>query len=116
VFQNQRGQPFGRMGIARMIERAGEAAKLPFSRSRSHVKAQYGLHARQQRHGHTALAAFPRPRLDHEHGALHCNVAGAVQGYLAQEPAPARTQWKSLAPKAQRFWQIPIISDSVVQK
>lgn len=26
VFVNERGQPFGRMGIARLIERAGEAA------------------------------------------------------------------------------------------
>ena len=30
VFVNERGQPFGRMGIGRMIERAGEAAGLPF--------------------------------------------------------------------------------------
>jgi type 1 fimbriae regulatory protein FimB len=30
VFNNERGQPFGRMGIARMIERAGEAAGLSF--------------------------------------------------------------------------------------
>ena len=30
AFVNERGQPFGRMGIARMIERAGEVAKLPF--------------------------------------------------------------------------------------
>ena len=30
VFINERGQPFGRMGIARMIERAGEAAESPF--------------------------------------------------------------------------------------
>ena len=30
VFVNERGQPFGRMGIGRVIERAGEAAKLPF--------------------------------------------------------------------------------------
>jgi integrase len=30
VFVNERNQPFGRMGIARMIERAGEAAKVPF--------------------------------------------------------------------------------------
>src|ERR1700746_4012688 len=30
VFVNERNQPFGRMGIARMIERAGEAAKLSF--------------------------------------------------------------------------------------
>jgi integrase len=30
VFINERSQPFGRMGIGRMIERAGEAAGLPF--------------------------------------------------------------------------------------
>ena len=30
VFINERGQPFGRMGIGRMIERAGEAAGLAF--------------------------------------------------------------------------------------
>src|SRR5271154_2091691 len=30
VFINERGQPFGRMGIGRMIERAGEAARMPF--------------------------------------------------------------------------------------
>ena len=30
VFVNERGHPFGRMGIGRMIERAGETAKLPF--------------------------------------------------------------------------------------
>src|SRR5947208_16925340 len=28
MFVNERGQPFGRMGVARMIERAGEAAKM----------------------------------------------------------------------------------------
>ena len=30
VFVNERGEPFGRMGIARKIEHAGEAAGLPF--------------------------------------------------------------------------------------
>ena len=30
VFVNERGDPFRRMGIARMIERAGEEAGLPF--------------------------------------------------------------------------------------
>jgi type 1 fimbriae regulatory protein FimB len=30
VFVNERGQPFNRMGIARMIEWAGEGAKLAF--------------------------------------------------------------------------------------
>jgi hypothetical protein len=28
VFINERGQPFGRMGVGRMIERAGEAARI----------------------------------------------------------------------------------------
>ena len=36
VFVNERAEPFRRMGIARMIERAGEAAKLPFP---THVHA-----------------------------------------------------------------------------
>ncbi len=31
VFVNERGQPFGRMGIARMIERAGQIAGLTFA-------------------------------------------------------------------------------------
>jgi type 1 fimbriae regulatory protein FimB/type 1 fimbriae regulatory protein FimE len=30
IFINERGQPFGRMGIGRMVEWAGEAAGLPF--------------------------------------------------------------------------------------
>ena len=30
MFINERGRPFGRMGIGRMVERAGEAARLPF--------------------------------------------------------------------------------------
>jgi type 1 fimbriae regulatory protein FimB/type 1 fimbriae regulatory protein FimE len=30
VFVNERGDPFKREGIARMIQRAGEAARLPF--------------------------------------------------------------------------------------
>ena len=43
VFVNERGQPLGRMGIGRMIERAGDDAKLPFPRGG---------------------AALPGPRLD----------------------------------------------------
>ena len=30
VFTSERGQPFGRMGVARMIERAGQVAEMPF--------------------------------------------------------------------------------------
>ena len=31
-----------------------------------------------------SCAALPGPRLDHEHGALHGDVAGAVQGHLVR--------------------------------
>ena len=51
VFVNERGQPFGRMGIGRMIERAGEAAELPFQ-----------IHVHKSRHGYAATATLPRPR------------------------------------------------------
>ncbi len=45
VFVNERGQPFGRMGIGRMIERAGEAAGLPFP-VHVHMLRQTGSSAR----------------------------------------------------------------------
>ena len=57
VFVNERGQPFGRMGIARLIERAGEAAGLPFPvhvhmlrHSRGHVLASKGMDTRRLQH------------------------------------------------------------------
>ena len=88
VFVNERGQPFGRMGIARMIERAGETAKLPFP-----------VHVHMLRHSALATpwlarawiraaAALPRPCLHHQHGALYGDVAGALQGYLAGLTGP----------------------------
>ena len=64
VFVNERGQPFGRMGIARMIERAGEAAKLPFPvhvhmirHSTGHVLAGKGMDTRRLQHflGHASI-------------------------------------------------------------
>src|SRR5215831_15723814 len=57
VFTNERGGPFGRMGIARMIERAGEAAQLPFAvhvhmlrHSTGHVLAGKGMDTRRLQH------------------------------------------------------------------
>jgi site-specific recombinase XerD len=64
------------MGIGRMIERAGEAAGLPFP-----------VHVHMLRHSTGyALAArgMDTRRLQHFLGhASITNVAGAVQGYLA---------------------------------
>ena len=87
VFLNERGQPFGRMGIGRMIERAGEAAGLPFPvhvhmlrHSTGYALAGRGIDTRRLQH---YLA-----RLNHQCCALHRNVAGAVQGHLALESLP----------------------------
>ena len=71
VFVNERGHPFGRMGIARMVERAGEAAKLPFP-------ALDGIRIGSPRNGYPAAPAFPRARLDHQYRPLYSDVARTV--------------------------------------
>jgi site-specific recombinase XerD len=75
VFINERSQPFGRMGIGRMIERAGEAAGLPFPvhvhmlrHSTGYALAARGMDTRRLQHflGHASITNT-RP--------LHRNVA-----------------------------------------
>ena len=65
VFVNERGQPFGRMGIARMIERAGTAARLPFPvhahmlrHSTGYTLAGKGMDTRRLQHflGHASIS------------------------------------------------------------
>jgi site-specific recombinase XerD len=77
VFVNERGQPFGRMGIARMIERAGAAAKIRFPvhvhmlrHSTGYALANRGMDTRRLQHflGHDQ---------HHQHGEIHGDVAGA---------------------------------------
>lgn len=57
VFVNERGQPFGPMGIGRVIERGGELAGLPFRvhvhvlrRSTGYALAARGMDTRRLRH------------------------------------------------------------------
>jgi site-specific recombinase XerD len=82
VFVNARGQPFGRMGIGRMIERAGEAAKLPF-----------GVHVHMIRHS-TGYALANRGmdtrRLQHFLG--HASITNTVR-YTAMSPEPFKDIW-----------------------
>jgi type 1 fimbriae regulatory protein FimB/type 1 fimbriae regulatory protein FimE len=83
VFVNDRGQPFGRMGIGRMIERAGEAAKLPFP---AHVhmlrhSAGYALAAR----------GMDTRRLQHFLG--HASITNTVR-YTAMSPEPFKDIWR----------------------
>jgi len=76
-------QPFNRMGIARMVERAGKAAKLPFPVHVHMLRHSTGYALANRRHGYAAVAALPRARFDHEHDPLHRDVTRAIQRYLA---------------------------------
>ena len=83
VFLNERGQPFGRMGIGRMIERAGETARLPFP-----------VHVHMLRHSTGyALAArgMDTRRLQHYLG--HTSITNTVR-YTAMSPEPFRDIWR----------------------
>jgi site-specific recombinase XerD len=83
VFNNERGQPFGRMGVARMIERAGEAAKFPFP-----------IHVHMLRHSTGyALAAngMDTRRLQHYLG--HASITNTVR-YTAMSPEPFKDIWR----------------------
>jgi site-specific recombinase XerD len=83
VFVNERGEPFGRMGIARMIERAGEAAKLSFP-----------VHVHMLRHS-TGYALANRGmdtrRLQHFLG--HASITNTVR-YTAMSPEPFKDIWR----------------------
>jgi integrase len=87
VFNNERGQPFGRMGIARMIERAGEAAGLSFPVHVQHAAPLDRIRTGGPRDGYQAPSALPRPCLNHQYGAIYGHVAGAVQ--VCNDPRPA---------------------------
>jgi site-specific recombinase XerD len=83
VFVNERGDPFKRMGIARLIERAGEAAGLAFP-----------VHVHMLRHScGYALAnkGMDTRRLQHYLG--HASIANTVR-YSAMSPEPFRDIWR----------------------
>ena len=83
MFVNERGHPFGRMGIGRMIERAGETANLPFP-----------VHVHMLRHS-TGYALAGRGmdtrRLQHFLG--HASITNTVR-YTAMSPEPFKDIWR----------------------
>jgi site-specific recombinase XerD len=84
VFVNERGQPFGRMGIGRMIERAGEAAGLPFP-----------VHVHMLRHSTGyALAARGMDTRRLQHFLGHASITNTVR-YTAMSPEPFKDIWRS---------------------
>jgi type 1 fimbriae regulatory protein FimB len=84
VFVNERGAPFGRMGIGRMIERAGEAAGLPFP-----------VHVHMLRHSTGyALAARGMDTRRLQHFLGHASITNTVR-YTAMSPEPFKDIWRS---------------------
>ena len=85
MFINKRGQPFGRMGVARMIERAGEAAGLPFP-----------VHVHMLRHSTGyALAARGMDTRRLQHFLGHASITNTVR-YTAMSPEPFKNIWRSI--------------------
>jgi type 1 fimbriae regulatory protein FimB/type 1 fimbriae regulatory protein FimE len=83
LFVNERGQPFGRMGIGRMIERAGEAAALPFP-----------VHAHMLRHSTGyALAGKGMDTRRLQHFLGHASITNTVR-YTAMSPEPFKDLWR----------------------
>ena len=83
VFINERGQPFGRMGIARMVKRAGEAAKLPFP-----------VHVHMLRHSTGyALAGKGMDTRRLQHFLGHASITNTVR-YTAMSPEPFKDIWR----------------------
>jgi site-specific recombinase XerD len=84
VFVNERGQPFGRMGIGRMIERAGEAAGLPFP---------VDVHILRHSTGY-ALAARGMDTRRLQHFLGHASITNTVR-YTAMSPEPFKDVWRT---------------------
>jgi site-specific recombinase XerD len=84
VFVNERRQPFGRMGIGRMIERAGEAAGLAFP-----------VHVHMLRHSTGyALAARGMDTRRLQHFLGQASITNTVR-YAAMSSQPFNDIWRS---------------------
>jgi site-specific recombinase XerD len=83
VFVNERGQPFGRMRIARMVERGGEIANPPFP-----------VHVHMLRHSTGyALAAKGMDTRRLQHFLGHASITNTVR-YTAMSPEPFKDVWR----------------------
>jgi integrase len=87
VFTSERGSPCTTAGFARMVERAGEAAKLSFKAHPHMLRHACGFRARQQGARYPRLTGLSRAQEHPAYGALHRIVARSLQGLLAIDPA-----------------------------
>lgn len=83
MFLNERHQPFNRMGVARMIERAGKAANLPIP-----------VHVHMLRHSTGyALAGKGMDTRRLQHFLGHASITNTVR-YTAMSPEPFKDLWR----------------------
>jgi integrase len=78
VFVNERGQPFGRMGIAPAGRTSWRSGRASLPRSRSHAPPFLRLRPGEQGDGYAKASALPRARLNHEHSEIFGDEPGAV--------------------------------------
>jgi integrase len=84
VFTSERGTPFSNAGFARMIERAGKMAKLPFKPHPHMLRHSCGFALANRGHDTRALQSLPRTSQYPAHGALYRIMADALQEFLAR--------------------------------
>jgi integrase len=86
VFVNERGQPFARMGIARIIERGGEVANLPFP-----------IHVHMLRHSTGyALAARGMDTRRLQHFLGHASNTNTVRYTAHYHPCRRERSWRCI--------------------
>ena len=74
--QDPKSPPFTTAGFARMVDRAGVEAKLPFKAHPHMLRHACGFTLANKGHDTRSLQAYP-------YGPLHGHSAGAVQEFLA---------------------------------
>ena len=85
VFTSERGSPFSMSGFARLVERAGEAAKLGFPSPPPYAPTRLRLRAGEQGARYAGFAGVSRAQEHSAYGSIYRAVADAVQGFLEVE-------------------------------
>ena len=84
VFVSERGGPISPIGFHRLIQRLGEAAKMPFPNPPAHASPRLRVQARQRWPRHPGPAALSRPQEHSAHRPIHRNGARPIQGFLEE--------------------------------
>ena len=114
VFVSERGAPFSTSGWAKLIERAGVEAKMPFPVHPHMLRHACGFVLANKGTDTRTLASLSRPPLYPIDGALHRASARSVQEPVAVKPRSAICRlslrpapWHPPKPRAERSRRCP---------